>query len=171
VRRKEIAMATQVDYDATKLLQQQVWSAGDFALVATATTNVGEELCEAVDVLRRNGYWTWPAGGNGALAAARTAWENTVGVDYVPELLEHGRRRAATERLEVEFVEGDAEDLPSRKPPSTVVISIVGSVHAPNQEQVPDRMLRGRSGGPPENELSAIVNVTTGRTTTPEEQA
>ena len=41
--------------------------------------------------------------GNTALAAARRFAE-AVGVDYVPELLAHGRERAAAEGLEVEFV-------------------------------------------------------------------
>ena len=36
----------------------------------------------------------------------------TVGADYVPALLERGRERAAAERLDVEFVEADAQDLP-----------------------------------------------------------
>ena len=48
------------------------------------------------------------AAATGAIAAARRAWGNTVGVDFVPALLERGRERAAAERLEVEFVEGDA---------------------------------------------------------------
>ena len=34
-------------------------------------------------------------------------------VDYVPELLEDGHRRAAAESLDVEFQLGDAEDLPA----------------------------------------------------------
>lgn len=164
-------MATQVDYDAIKQVQQRVWSAGDFALVATATTIVGEELCEAVDVLPGERVLDVACGsGNGALAAARRAEGNTVGVDCVPELLEHGRRRAARERLEVEFVEGDAEDHPFEEASFDVVISIFGSIYAPNPERVLDRMLRERSEGPRETVLGAIVNVATG-TTTPEEQA
>jgi ubiquinone/menaquinone biosynthesis C-methylase UbiE len=50
--------------------------------------------------------------GNGAIAAARRAWGNTVGVDFVPALLDRGRERASAERLEIDFVEGDAAELP-----------------------------------------------------------
>lgn len=44
--------------------------------------------------------------GNAALAAARRFCEAT-GLDYVPALLEQGRKRAAAEGLEVTFHEGD----------------------------------------------------------------
>jgi SAM-dependent methyltransferase len=49
--------------------------------------------------------------GNTAIAAARYFAEVT-GIDFVPALLERGRVRAAAELLEVEFVEGDAQELP-----------------------------------------------------------
>ena len=35
-----------VDLEAIKRVQRQVWSPGDFALVVTMTTIVGEERCE-----------------------------------------------------------------------------------------------------------------------------
>ena len=47
-----------------------------------------------------------------ALAAARRTWGNVVGSDFVPALLERGRERAAAERLDIEFVEADAQELP-----------------------------------------------------------
>lgn len=139
----------EADFEAIKQAQQQVWSAGDFAMVATLTTIVGEELCEAVDVLPGERVLDVACGsGNGALAAARRARGNTVGVDYVPELLEHGRRRAAVERLEVELVEGDAEELPFEDASFDVVISIFGAMFAPNQERAAAELLRVcRSGG------------------------
>ncbi len=138
-----------VDFEAIKQVQQQVWSAGDFAMVATLTMIVGEDLCEAVDVLPGERVLDVACGtGNGALAAARRAWGSTVGVDYVPELLEQGRRRAAAERLEVEFVEGDAEDLPFEDASFDVVLSIFGSMFAPNQERAAAELLRVcRPGG------------------------
>lgn len=138
-----------VDFEAIKEVQRRVWSAGDFAMVATATTIVGEELCEAVNILPDERVLDVACGsGNGALAAARRARGNTVGLDYVPELLEHGRRRAAAERLEVEFVEGDAEQLPFEDGSFDVVISIFGAMFAPNQERVAAEILRvSRPGG------------------------
>ncbi len=80
--------------------------------------------------------------GNGALAAARRAWGNTVGADFVPALLERGRERAAAERLEVEFVEADAADLPFEDGEFDVVMSIFGAMFAPDQEKTAAELLR-----------------------------
>ena len=72
-----------------------------------------ENLAEALDIVPDERVLDVACGsGNGAIAAARRTWGNVVGADYVPALLERGRERAAAERLEVEFVEADAQDLP-----------------------------------------------------------
>jgi ubiquinone/menaquinone biosynthesis C-methylase UbiE len=141
--------AQQVDYEAVKQVQQRIWSAGDFAMVATATVIVGEELCEAADITPGEAVLDVACGsGNTTLAAARRAWGNTVGLDYVPELLEHGRTRAAAERLEVEWVEGDVEELPFEDASFEVVLSSFGAMFAPNQERTAAELVRVcRPGG------------------------
>ena len=63
------------------------------------------------------------------------AWGDTVGADFVPALLERGRERAAAERLEVEFVEADAQDLPFEDASFDVAMSIFGAMFAPDQQQ------------------------------------
>jgi ubiquinone/menaquinone biosynthesis C-methylase UbiE len=55
------------------------------------------------------------------------------GVDYVPELLERGRVRAAAEGIQVEFVEGDAEDLPFPDACFDAVLSCLGSWSPPTR--------------------------------------
>lgn len=139
----------EVDYEAVKQVQRRIWSAGDFARVATTSVIVGEELCEAVDVLPGERVLDVACGsGNTALAAARRAWGDTVGVDYVPELLEHSRARAKVERLEAEFVEGDAERLPFAAGSFDVVLSTFGVMFAPDQERAAAELLRVcRPGG------------------------
>lgn len=141
-------MAT-VDYEAVKQVQKQIWSTGDFAMVATMAVIVGEELCEAVNILPGDRVLDVACGsGNTTLAAARRTWGNTVGLDYVPELLERGRERAEAERLEIEWVEGDAEDLPFEDASFDAVLSTFGSMFAPNQERAAAELLRVcRPGG------------------------
>lgn len=143
------ATAQKVDYEAVKQFQQRIWSAGDFAVVATGSVIVGEELCEAADIVPDEAVLDVACGsGNTTLAAARRAWGNTVGVDYVPELLERGRTRASAERLEVEFVEGDAERLPFDDASFDVVLSTFGVMFAPDQERAAVELLRVcRPGG------------------------
>jgi ubiquinone/menaquinone biosynthesis C-methylase UbiE len=66
----------------------------------------------------------------------------------VPALLGRGRERAAAERLEVEFVEADAQDLPFADASFDVVTSIYGAMFAPDQQQTADELLRVlRPGG------------------------
>ncbi len=141
-------MAQAVDYEAVKTVQQGVWSKGDFAKVAARMAIVGEQLCEAVEVTPGDRVLDVACGsGNVALAAARR-FTDVVGLDYVPELLEHGRERAKVEGLEVEFVEGDAEALPFDDASFDVVLSTYGAMFAPNQQRTADELLRVcRPGG------------------------
>src|SRR4029077_2135692 len=74
--------------------------------------------------------------------AARRAWGNTVGADFVPELLARGRERAAAERLEIEFVEADAQDMPFEDASFDVAMSIFGAMFAPDQQKAADELLR-----------------------------
>jgi SAM-dependent methyltransferase len=80
--------------------------------------------------------------GNGAIAAARRSWGNVVGADFVPALLERGRERAGAARLDIEFVEGDAEDLPFKDGEFDVVMSIFGAMFAPDQDKTASELLR-----------------------------
>jgi SAM-dependent methyltransferase len=70
------------------------------------------------------------------------------GVDYVPELLERGRARAAVEGLKVEFVEGDAERLAFPDAAFDAVLTCLGVMFTPNQERAAAELVRVcRPGG------------------------
>ena len=131
-----------------KRRQQQMWAAGDFAMVATGHVIVGELLCESVDVRSGQKVLDVATGsGNTALAAARRFCDVT-GVDFVPTLLERARERAAAERLEITFQEGDTESLPFDDASFDVVLSTFGAMFAPNQEKAASELLRVcRPGG------------------------
>jgi ubiquinone/menaquinone biosynthesis C-methylase UbiE len=132
-----------VDLEAIKGIQQKVWSTGDFSVVAQSVQVVSDELVESLDIMPGEKVIDVACGsGNCAIPAARRAWGNTVGVDYVPELLERGRERAAAERLEIEFIEGDAENLPFEDATFDVVVTTFGSMFAPNQEKAAAELLR-----------------------------
>jgi SAM-dependent methyltransferase len=136
------------DLQAVTQVQQQIWSQGDFAKIGTSAQMVAEELCEAIDVLPgRRLLDVACGGGNGAIAACRRNVE-AVGLDYVPALLEHGRERAAAEGYEIEFVEGDAQNLPFEDASFDYVISTFGAMFAPDQEKTASELLRVcRPGG------------------------
>jgi SAM-dependent methyltransferase len=136
------------DFDAVKQRQQQAWASGDFAVVATRIMIVAEQLCDTADL---HAGWrvldVATGSGNAAIAAARLGC-TAVGIDYVPELLERGRERAAAEGLEVELIEGDAEALPFADGSFDAVTSVFGSMFAPNHAQAASELLRVcRPGG------------------------
>jgi ubiquinone/menaquinone biosynthesis C-methylase UbiE len=131
------------DFAAVTQVQQQTWSKGDFAMVANIVYNASENLAEALDIVPDERVLDVACGsGNGAIAAARRTWGGTVGADYVPSLLERGRERAAAERLEIEFVEADAQDLPFEDASFDVAMSIFGAMFAPDQEKAAAELLR-----------------------------
>jgi ubiquinone/menaquinone biosynthesis C-methylase UbiE len=71
-----------------------------------------------------------------------------VGVDYVPALLERGRARAAAERLDIDFVEGDAEALPVPDESFDAVVSVYGAMFAPDHHRTAEELVRvTRPGG------------------------
>ncbi len=132
-----------VDLKAAKDVQQKTWSDGDFSMVASLIMTVAENLAEALEIVPDQRVLDVACGsGNGAIAAARRSWGNVVGIDYVPALLERGRERAAAERLDVEFAEGDAESLSFGDAEFDVVISIFGAMFAPDQQQTANELLR-----------------------------
>ena len=136
-------MSAEIDLGAVKQIQQKVWSEGDFSMVAGLVMSTAEGLAESLAILPGEMVLDVACGsGNGAIAAARRAWGNTTGADFVPELLERGRERAAAERLEIELVEADAEDLPFGDGSFDVVMSIYGAMFAPDQPRTAAELLR-----------------------------
>lgn len=139
---------TQPDFSAIKAKQNAAWSSGDYAIVGTTLQIVGENLAEAMDLRSGQKVLDVAAGnGNFTLAAARR-WAEVTSTDYVPGLLERGKQRADTERLDVSFQVADAEDLPFADASFDAVGSTFGVMFTPNQGKAAAEMLRVcRSGG------------------------
>ena len=136
------------DFAAVKSRQQTVWASGDFSVVASRIVFQAEHLCETADIQAGWRVLDVATGsGNAAIAAARRGCE-TVGVDYVPALLERGRIRAEAEHLDVQFVEGDAEDLHFPDASFDAVLSIYGVMFAPDHHRAAAELARVcRPGG------------------------
>jgi ubiquinone/menaquinone biosynthesis C-methylase UbiE len=131
------------DFAAVTQVQQQTWSKGDFSVVANIVNYVSESLAEALELVPGERVIDVACGsGNGAIAAARRTMGGVVGSDYVPALLERGRERAAAERLDVEFIEADAQDLAAGNGEFDVAMSIYGAMFAPDQQKAAAELLR-----------------------------
>jgi ubiquinone/menaquinone biosynthesis C-methylase UbiE len=133
---------------SVKARQQAMWASGDFAVVGTTLQIVGELLCEAVDLRSGERVLDVAAGnGNATLAAARR-FAHVTSTDYVPALLERGRRRAEAEGVDVTFEVADAEALPYPDERFEVVLSTFGVMFAPDHEQSASELTRVcRPGG------------------------
>ena len=140
--------ATQPDLAAVKTKQQLTWSSGDFSVVASRIVLVSEQLAESADLRAGSQVLDVACGnGNATLAAARSG-ARVIGVDYVPALLEDGRARAVAEGLDVEFRLGDAEDLPIGNASVDAVLSVFGTMFAPDHQKTADEVIRvTRPGG------------------------
>jgi SAM-dependent methyltransferase len=110
--------------------QRQVWSTGDYSVIASLVHPVSERLVDAADL---HAGWhvldVATGSGNAAIAAARLGSE-AVGIDYVPSLLDRARERVAAERLDVHLAEADAHSLPFGDGEFDAVTTVFGVMFA-----------------------------------------
>lgn len=144
-------MTTQIVPGLAELKQhaRASWAAGDFPAVAKLQLwDVGERLVRQVGIGRGEDVLDVACGtGNAALRAA-AAGGKVVGVDLTPELFVAGRALAAEAGVAVEWVEGDAEDLPCADESFDVVLSTFGVMFAPRHEVAARELVRVlRPGG------------------------
>jgi SAM-dependent methyltransferase len=128
--------------------QRATWEAGDYGVLSPYISHVGERVVSAAGVEPGMRVLDVACGtGNAALPAAR-AGARVTGLDLVPKLLEQGRTKAAEEGLDVEWVEGDAEELPFDTAAFDRVFSTFGHMFAPRHERTAAEMRRVcREGG------------------------
>lgn len=133
---------------AIKERMHKTWTSGEYARIGNPLVLIGELLCEAVDLRSGEKVLDVATGsGNTAISAARRFCEVT-GMDLAPESIEHARRRAAAEGMEITFEVGDAEDLTYDDASFDVVVSTIGVMFCPNQERAAAELLRVcRPGG------------------------
>jgi SAM-dependent methyltransferase len=135
--------------DELRQRARATWAAGDWDGMARLVTPVGARVLDRVGVepgLDLLDVGTG-SGGNVAIPAALRG-ARVVGLDVTPELLEHARRRAADAGVEVEWVEGDAQDLPFADASFDRVISTFGAMFAPDHARAAAELVRVcRPGG------------------------
>src|SRR3954464_11244406 len=109
----------------------KTWAAGDFANIADLIWPVGARLVEDIGVEPgMRGVDLACGSGNAAIPAA-VAGGKTTGLDITPELFDAGRRRASDAGVEIEWVQGDCEDLPFEDDSFDRVLSTFGIMFAP----------------------------------------
>jgi SAM-dependent methyltransferase len=122
--------------------QQQVWSTGDYSVIASLVHPVSERLCDNADL---HAGWhvldVATGSGNAAIAAARLGCD-VIGIDYVPALLERARQRAAAERLDIDLAEADAQSLPFGDAEFDAATSVFGVMFAADPVRAARELVR-----------------------------
>lgn len=123
-------------------INRLVWEKGDFGAVAPMVWDVGEVVLGHVGVEQGERVLDVACGtGNAAIRAAQRGGTVT-GLDIVPALLDQGRALAAEAGVEVEFVEGDAEDLRFEDASFDVVLSTFGCMFVPDHKRAASEIAR-----------------------------
>ena len=132
-----------------KRTHRAVWASGDYSAVAELIDEAPpRDLLERVAVTPGQDVLDVATGtGNIALRAA-AAGAHVVGLDLTPELFGTARRRAEQYGVVVDWIEGDAEELPVADESFDVVTSVFGVQFAPRHQVVADELVRvTRPGG------------------------
>ena len=132
-----------------KRAHRATWAAGDYPAVAERIDAVPpRDLLNRVAIAPADDVLDVATGtGNVALRAA-AAGARVVGLDLTPELFAAARRRAAEYRVAVEWIEGDAEELPFADASFDHVLSVFGVQFAPRHAVVAAELARVcRPGG------------------------
>lgn len=121
---------------------RRTWAAGNYDAVAEGIWEVGERIVARVAVGRGDRVLDVACGtGNAALRAAQAGGRVT-GIDITPELFEAGRRRSAELGVEIEWLTGDAEELPFDDGSFDVVLSTFGVMFAPRHRVAAQEIAR-----------------------------
>src|SRR4051812_34721551 len=132
-----------------KARHRKMWASGDYAsMVETWLLPLGPRLVEACAIVPGMHVLDVGAGtGNASLPAAQRGADVTAS-DLTPELLDAGRRRAHAAGVQLDWVRGDAEDLPFADDSFDVVMSCIGAMFAPQHGRAAGELVRvARPGG------------------------
>jgi SAM-dependent methyltransferase len=132
-----------------KRSHRTTWASGDYATVAERLIDdVPRRLLERVRIEPGMEVLDIAAGtGNASIRAAERGAHVTA-LDLTPELLDRGRERAAAAGVSIDWVEGDAEDLPFDDDRFDAVLSTFGIQFAPRHERAAAEAVRvTRRGG------------------------
>ncbi len=131
-----------IDPLAFKAGQRATWSAGDYPEIAKLIEDAAKQTVELLDVGAGQRVLDVATGsGNAAIPAAQKG-ASVVGLDLTPELLEAARARGAAAGVDIEWIEGDAEELPFDNGSFDRVMSVFGAMFAPRHELAAAEMRR-----------------------------
>ncbi|MDQ3571984.1 MAG: class I SAM-dependent methyltransferase [Actinomycetota bacterium] len=137
-----------MELSEAKQMAKATWAAGEYDEVVEKIWVVGADLVKRVGVQAADSVLDVACGTGNATIPAALAGARVTGLDLTPKLLEAGKARAAAAGVEIEWVEGDAEDLPFDDESFDVVLSTFGCMFAPDHARAAAELARVlRPGG------------------------
>jgi ubiquinone/menaquinone biosynthesis C-methylase UbiE len=125
-----------------------MWGAGNYAAVAERISHAGEAVVEAAGIEPGHDVLDVACGTGNATIPAAKAGARVTGLDFAPALLAIARERAADAMVEIDFTEGDAQELPFENASFDRIVSTFGHMFAPDHERTAAEMKRVlRPGG------------------------
>lgn len=145
-----------------------MWGSGNYAAVADRISEAGETVVERAAVEPGMDVLDVACGTGNATIPAAKAGARVTGLDFAPRLLEIARERCADAMVEIDFFEGDAQEMPFADASFDRVVSTFGHMFAPDHERTAGEMKRVlRPGGTiavacwtPDGTIGRMVKVT-----------
>jgi SAM-dependent methyltransferase len=119
-----------------------MWGSGNYAAVADKISAVGELAVERAGVEPGHEVLDVACGAGNATIPAARAGARVTGLDFSPALLAIARERSADAMVEVDWVEGDAQELPFEDGSFDRVLSTFGHMFAPDHRRTAAEMKR-----------------------------
>jgi SAM-dependent methyltransferase len=110
------------------------WAAGNFDEISKLILEVGKTVVERAGIEPGMTVLDVACGTGNATIPAALAGGRCTGLDLTPELFDAARMHAAEAGVEIEWVQGDAEDLPFDDGSFERVLSTFGVMFAPRHE-------------------------------------
>ena len=138
----------EVELSEQKQQARKMWAGGEYAEIAEKIADAGRTTVAAAEIGGGDKVLDVACGtGNATIPAAQTGAEVT-GLDLTPRLLDQGRSAAAEAGVEIDWIEGDAEQLPFDDESFDAVISVFGCMFAPDHRRAAGEIARVlRPGG------------------------
>ena len=129
-------------YEELKQRQSVMWGNGPYQRVTETLTDIHERVISSLAPAAGD-RWLDVACGTGAIAErAAAAGADVTGLDLAPALIETAQERAAEQGLDIEYMVGDAENLPFEDGSFGEVSSTFGIMFAPDHEAVARELAR-----------------------------
>jgi SAM-dependent methyltransferase len=113
---------------------RNTWAAGNFDEISKLILDVGKNVVARADIQDGMTVLDIACGTGNATIPAALAGGKCTGLDLTPELFDAARANAAAAGVEIDWVQGDAEDLPFDDGSFDRVVSTFGIMFAPRHE-------------------------------------